>query len=111
VAAVLAPAGLTLSAEKTKITHIEEGFDFLGWRIQRHVKRGTAKSYVYSYPSKKALKAVMERVRRLSRQGTNLTLPVLLHTLNYYGKGRHVELGPWSDDVDEPQPPPGSGVG
>jgi RNA-directed DNA polymerase len=35
-AAVLAPMGLRLSAEKTKITHIDEGLDFLGWRIQRH---------------------------------------------------------------------------
>jgi RNA-directed DNA polymerase len=82
VAAVLAPAGLALSAEKTKIAHIEEGFDFLGWRIQRHQKRGTAKSYVYTYPSKKALRAVTDKVRRLSRQSTNLTLPVLLHTIN-----------------------------
>jgi RNA-directed DNA polymerase len=24
--------GLRLSAEKTKITHIDEGIDFLGWR-------------------------------------------------------------------------------
>jgi len=29
-AAVLAPMGLRLSAEKTKITHIDEGLDFLG---------------------------------------------------------------------------------
>ena len=33
-AAVLAPMGLRLSEEKTKITHIDDGLDFLGWRIQ-----------------------------------------------------------------------------
>ena len=38
-AAVLAPMGLRLSAEKTKITHIDEGLDFLGWHIQRHQAR------------------------------------------------------------------------
>ena len=55
VAAVLAPMGLRLSAEKTTVAHIDEGFDFLGWRIQRHRKRGTDRSsYVYTYPSKKA---------------------------------------------------------
>ena len=27
--------GLTLSPEKTKIVHIEEGFDFLGWNIRK----------------------------------------------------------------------------
>ena len=34
-AAVLAPMGLRLSEEKTRVCHIDEGFDFLGWRIQR----------------------------------------------------------------------------
>ena len=28
--------GLTLSVEKTKITHIEEGFDFLGWNFRKY---------------------------------------------------------------------------
>ena len=79
-AAVLAPMGLRLSTEKTKITHIDEGLDFLGWRIQRHRKRGTAKSFVYTYPSKKAVRAVTGKVRTLSRLNKNLPLEVLLHT-------------------------------
>lgn len=44
VAAVLAPMGLRLSAEKTMITHIDEGLDFLGWRIQRYRKRGRSRA-------------------------------------------------------------------
>ena len=32
--------GLRLSAEKTLITHIDDGPDFLGWRLQRHRKKG-----------------------------------------------------------------------
>ena len=32
---VLAPLGLTLSREKTSIAHIDEGIEFLGWKIQR----------------------------------------------------------------------------
>lgn len=43
VAAVLAPVGLRLSPEKTTVVHVDEGFDFLGFRIQRHRKPGTAK--------------------------------------------------------------------
>jgi RNA-directed DNA polymerase len=42
IAAVLATMGLRLSPDKTLITHIDEGLDFLGWRIQRHRKRGTS---------------------------------------------------------------------
>ena len=81
-AMVLTPMGLRLSEEKTKISHIDEGLDFLGWRIQRHRKRGTDKSYIYTYPSKKAVKAVTGRVRALSRLNKNLSLEVLLHNLN-----------------------------
>ena len=55
--------GLRLSPEKTLITHIDEGLDFLGWRIQRHRKRGTGKSYVYVYPAKKTLAAIMAKVK------------------------------------------------
>ena len=51
IAAVLATMGLRLSPDKTLITHIDEGLDFLGWRIQRHRKRGTSSSYVYVHPS------------------------------------------------------------
>ena len=54
IAEVLSTMGLRLSPEKTLITHIDEGLDFLGWRIQRHRKRGTNRHYVYTYPARKA---------------------------------------------------------
>jgi len=38
-AQILRPIGLTLSMEKTRITHIDEGVDFLGWRIKRDLGR------------------------------------------------------------------------
>jgi RNA-directed DNA polymerase len=82
VAAVLAPAGLRLSETKTTIAHIDEGFDFLGFRIQRHRKRGTAKHFVYTYPSKTSLAKVMATVKKLCRQGKHEPLSELLHRLN-----------------------------
>ena len=47
-AAVLAPMGLRLSEAKTRVVHIDEGFDFLGFCIRRHQKRGTTRRYVYT---------------------------------------------------------------
>ncbi|MEV5704421.1 group II intron reverse transcriptase/maturase [Actinoallomurus sp. NPDC052274] len=35
VVAVLAPLGLRLAPEKTRVVHIDEGFDFLGYTIRR----------------------------------------------------------------------------
>ncbi len=84
---VLSEMGLRLSPEKTLITHIDEGLDFLGWRIQRHRKQGTAKRYVYNYPAKKALRAVMAKIKALCWQDTNLPLAVLLHRLNSMLRG------------------------
>jgi RNA-directed DNA polymerase len=84
---VLSTMGLRLSPEKTLITHIDEGLDFLGWRIQRHQKRGTTKHYVYNYPAKKALRAVLAKIKALCWQDTNLPLAVLLHRLNSILRG------------------------
>jgi RNA-directed DNA polymerase len=68
--------------EKTLITQIDEGLDFLGWRIQRHRKRGTSKHYVYVYPAKKTLRAIMAKVKMVCWQNTNLPLEALLRQLN-----------------------------
>jgi RNA-directed DNA polymerase len=87
VAWVLAPMGLRLSEEKTRVVHIDEGVDFLGWRIQRQQKRGTTKCYVYTYPSKKALLAVCDRVRTLTRRSQHLTLAALLDRINAVLRG------------------------
>jgi RNA-directed DNA polymerase len=87
VAQVLAPMGLRLSEARTRIAHIDEGFDFLGFRIQRHQKRGTGKRHVYTYPAKKALAAVKAKLRALSRQDRNQPLAVLLHQLNQVLRG------------------------
>lgn len=82
VAAVLAPMGLRLSDEKTRVAHIDEGFDFLGFRIVRQQKRGTGRHHVHTYPTKAALATVKAKVRTLTRGATDLSLAVLLHRLN-----------------------------
>ena len=43
VAQVSAPLGLRLSIEKSRVCHPGEGFDFLGFRIQRRRRKGTNK--------------------------------------------------------------------
>jgi RNA-directed DNA polymerase len=86
-AEVLSSMGLRLSPDKTLITHIDKGLDFLGWRIQRHRKRGATKHYVYTYPAKKALRAVMAKVKTQCRQNTNLPLDALVHQLNRMLRG------------------------
>lgn len=83
IAEVLSTMGLRLSEEKTLITHIDEGLDFLGWHIQRHQQRGSSRRYVYTYPSRKALKAAMGKVKAIRRRtATGLPLDELLIQIN-----------------------------
>src|ERR1700675_623252 len=56
--------GLSLSEEKTRIVHLTEGFDFLGFNIRHYEKTKTARSgyKLFIKPSKKA---VQEKCREL----------------------------------------------
>src|SRR5262249_42287551 len=83
VATVLAQLGLRLSPDKTRLVHIDEGFDFLGMHIRRLRKRGTQKYYVYTKPSKKAIQAIKDKVKaRTYRSTRNQELDELLLSLN-----------------------------
>jgi RNA-directed DNA polymerase len=70
VADVLAPLGLALAPEKTRVVHINEGFDFLGFHIRRQQKRGTSKHYVYTKPSTKAIASIKDKVKTRTRRST-----------------------------------------
>ena len=87
LAEVLAPIGLRLSEAKTAVAHIDEGFDFLGWRIQRHTKKGTTERYVYTYPSKRSVARILDKVRRRSRFGPDVPFDTLLYRLNSILRG------------------------
>ena len=80
---VLAPLGLEFSEEKTGIVTIDEGFNFLGFTIQRRRKRGTNKSYVYTVPSKKSIVSVRSKIAHACYRSTlHWDLADLLTRLN-----------------------------
>ena len=73
--------GLSLKAEKTAITHIDEGFVFLGQRIVRRPKGH--KRYVYTFVSNEALASIRRKVKALTgRSTTNMELSELIAALN-----------------------------
>jgi RNA-directed DNA polymerase len=85
VAAVLAPLGLRLSPEKTRVTHVDEGFVFLGYEIRRQRKRGTSKYYVYTKPSKEAIQKAKDKVSvKTYRSTRNQSLDKVITSLNQY---------------------------
>ncbi len=93
---------LTLSAEKTLITHVNDGFDFLGFHIQR--KHTGGKWAVHLRPTAKGKERVKRKLKALtSRNWTWMDEYNRLTTLNAIVKGwaeyyRYTSL---SADIEE----------
>lgn len=88
VANVLRTVGLRLSETKTLVTDIDQGFDFLGFRIQRHTQWGSHRRYVYSYPSEKAMLAVKAKIKaKTNTQVTDRDPMVVIIELNRITRG------------------------
>ena len=72
--------GLELSPEKTVITHIEAGFDFLGQTVRKY-RRGK-RSKFFITPSKKSVKAFLRKIRKRIKESRDLTAGELIAELN-----------------------------
>jgi RNA-directed DNA polymerase len=84
---LLTPMGLRLAPDKTQVIHIDEGFDFLGFRIQRHTQKGSTRSYVYSYPSRKSVQTMRRKLKTLTKRNTQHSAEDLFRKLNPIVRG------------------------
>jgi RNA-directed DNA polymerase len=81
--------GLELSKEKTKMTHIAEGFDFLSFNVRKY------KCRLFIKPSNGAVKNFLARVRELIKKNTTSKTEDLIRQLSPKVRGwanhfRHV---------------------
>jgi RNA-directed DNA polymerase len=68
VAQVLAPMGLVLSQAKTRVVHMSDGFDFLGFHIRWKRKRGSNKWHVYTFIADRPIRSVKAKIRALTHR-------------------------------------------
>jgi len=68
--------GLELSYEKTKISHVDDGFDFLGFNVRKYRGKLLIK------PSKKSVKAFLDDIRTLIKSKKTAKQENLIHLLN-----------------------------
>lgn len=85
----LAERGLELSAEKTRVTSIAEGFDFLGQNVRKYGEKLLIK------PSRESVKEVCEKLREIVKTHKQATAGNLIVRLNPLLRGwanyhRHV---------------------
>jgi RNA-directed DNA polymerase len=92
----LAQRGLALSPEKTRIVHLNQGFDFLGFTIRQYPDRRTATGYkLLITPSAESVRTLRERMRNEWRKmrGTNVQAvltrlnPIIRGWANYFRSG------------------------
>ena len=72
----LSERGLELSQEKTKITHIDEGFDFLGFNVRKY------KGKLLIKPTKKGINAFLTDIREIIHSCRADKAERLISTLN-----------------------------
>jgi len=72
----LAERGLSLSEEKTKIVHIDEGFDFLSWNFRKYSGKLLIK------PSKKAVSTITRTISDIISHSKSASQKVLIDKLN-----------------------------
>ncbi len=79
--------GLTLSPEKTKITHIEKGFDFLGFNVRKYKGKPLIK------PAKKSICNIKYKISTVFRKLRSSPTIELLETLRPILRG-------WANNYD-----------
>ena len=72
----LAERGLVLSPEKTRVTHIRKGFDFLGWNIRKYNGKLLMK------PSKTNVKTHLDKIRDVIKANKSAKQANLIKLLN-----------------------------
>ena len=100
---ILSKIGLTLHPEKTRITHIKWGFEFLGYKIKQgkglklpphKIKKQPNIMNIYAIPTEKSVKRFMDTIRNRTKRRIPLSLfelieyinPVIRGWGNYYRK-------------------------
>src|ERR1700686_2202798 len=96
--ALLKTLGVTLNADKTRIVHVQVGFEFLGYKIKRgtrplrlapgKIRSGVRSGAPYAYPPQKAIQHFQEQIRQRTRRKAPVTTPELVAEINPVTRGR-----------------------
>ena len=97
---------LELSEEKTRVTHLTDGIDFLGFHVQWRLPKDGHRPWLRVAPTKENISRFRRKVRALTRRGTAFATPemrfkslnrVIRGWSNYY---RHVSFSHDARELD-----------
>jgi group II intron reverse transcriptase/maturase len=88
---ILEQLGVVLHPQKTRIIHVQQGFEFLGYKIKRgkrlrlpshKINSGAREGELYAYPRGKSIQRFMDQVRERTKRRVPLTTTELIANLN-----------------------------
>jgi group II intron reverse transcriptase/maturase len=89
---ILSTLGVTLNAEKTRIVHVTQGFEFLGYKIKRgsrplalpscKIRSGVRSGDLYAYPRQKSIQHFKDQIRQRTLRKAPVRMPELIEQIN-----------------------------
>lgn len=89
---VLGKLGVVLHKEKTRLVHVQQGFEFLGYKIKRgkrplklpahKIKSSARQGALYAYPKQKSIDHFKEQIKKRTRRKAPLTTKELIDEIN-----------------------------
>jgi group II intron reverse transcriptase/maturase len=89
---VLEKLGVELHDRKTRIVHIREGFEFLGYKIKQgtrplklaanKIRSGAKSGSLYAYPREKSIRHFKDQIRKLTRRRASVNTKELIEQIN-----------------------------
>ena len=89
---ILEQLGVKLHPQKTRVVHVRQGFEFLGYKIKRgqrplrlrsqQIRSGVRDGDLYAYPKVKSIRRFMDQVREQTKRRIPLTTSELIAALN-----------------------------
>ena len=89
---ILKQLGVELHPQKTRIVHVQQGFEFLGYKSKRgqrkldlpasKIRSGADSGTLYAYPREKSVRRFMDQVRQRTKRKVPLDTGALIEELN-----------------------------
>jgi group II intron reverse transcriptase/maturase len=86
-AAIASRMGLTINREKTRITKLTEGFDFIGFQFVKRRSPRSGKWSIYIFPSKVAQRNIRRRIKYFTKRRAPRTPAEFVEQVNQTVRG------------------------